>query len=105
MNNIKIAVDGPAGVGKSSLAKLIAKAGGFTYIDSGAMYRAVGIYCIEKGISADSAVMVGGPSEAPLWAELIAARLGVSVHTGYGAYSGAVGAARLAVGSAEGKNV
>ena len=58
-----------------------------------------------KGIPCHEVIMVGGPSEAPLWAELIAARLGVSVHTGYGAYSGAVGAARLAVGSAEGKNV
>jgi len=53
MKNIKIAVDGPAGVGKSSLAKLLARDLKITYIDSGAMYRAVGIYCLGKGISAD----------------------------------------------------
>ena len=53
MKNIKIAVDGPAGVGKSSLAKLLARDLKITYIDSGAMYRAVGIYCLGKGISTD----------------------------------------------------
>lgn len=53
MKNIKIAVDGPAGVGKSSLAKLLARDLKITYIDSGAMYRAVGIYCLGKEISTD----------------------------------------------------
>jgi len=50
----KIAIDGPAGVGKSSLAKIVAKELSFTYIDSGAMYRSVGLYCIRKGISLDA---------------------------------------------------
>lgn len=58
MNNIKIAVDGPAGVGKSSLAKLLAKAGGLTYIDSGAMYRTVGLYCLKNGIPTDDEAAV-----------------------------------------------
>ncbi len=53
MKNYKIAIDGPAGVGKSSLAKIIAKKLGITYIDSGAMYRSVGVYCLNNGISAD----------------------------------------------------
>lgn len=44
----KIAIDGPAGSGKSTIAKLIAKKLGFLYIDSGAMYRAVTLYLIKK---------------------------------------------------------
>ena len=44
----QIAVDGPAGSGKSTIAKLIAKKLGFLYIDSGAMYRAVTLYLIQK---------------------------------------------------------
>ena len=41
MNNIKIAIDGPAASGKSTIAKLIAEQLNFTHIDSGSMYRAV----------------------------------------------------------------
>lgn len=41
MNYIQIAIDGPAGAGKSTIAKLIAKNLGYIYIDSGAMYRAI----------------------------------------------------------------
>ena len=55
MKNYKIAIDGPAGVGKSSLAKVIAKELQITYIDSGAMYRSVGLYCLNKGINTDDA--------------------------------------------------
>lgn len=50
MRNISVAVDGPAGSGKSTVAKLIAKKMNIVYIDTGAMYRAVGIYCLENGI-------------------------------------------------------
>jgi len=46
-----IAIDGPAGAGKSTLAKTIAKELGLIYIDSGAMYRAFGLKCIIAGIS------------------------------------------------------
>ena len=42
MNRLTIAIDGPAGAGKSTVAKRVAEALGYTYIDSGAMYRAVG---------------------------------------------------------------
>ncbi|MGL4736800.1 MAG: (d)CMP kinase [Cellulosilyticaceae bacterium] len=45
-----IAIDGPAGAGKSTIAKEIAKKLECTYIDTGAMYRTVGYYCIKKGI-------------------------------------------------------
>jgi cytidylate kinase len=48
-----IAIDGPAGAGKSTIAKLIAKKKGFIYVDTGAMYRAMALYFIEEGITAD----------------------------------------------------
>lgn len=47
---MKVAIDGPAGAGKSSIAKAVAKKMDFIYIDTGAMYRAVAVYAIEKGI-------------------------------------------------------
>ena len=46
----KIALDGPSGAGKSSLAKLIAKRLGILYVDTGAMYRSIGLYMKEHGI-------------------------------------------------------
>ena len=52
-NNIAIAIDGPAGAGKSTIAKLIAKKKGYIYVDTGAMYRAMALYLIEQGIGAD----------------------------------------------------
>lgn len=47
---MKIAIDGPAGAGKSTIAKLLAKKLGILYLDTGAMYRAVGLKAIENGI-------------------------------------------------------
>jgi CMP/dCMP kinase len=44
-----VAIDGPAGAGKSTVARAVSKALGFTYLDSGAMYRAVGLLTLEKG--------------------------------------------------------
>lgn len=46
-----IAIDGPAGAGKSTVAKTIAKKLGFLYIDTGAMYRALTLKAIEEGVS------------------------------------------------------
>lgn len=46
----KVAIDGPGGAGKSTIAKALAKELGFVYIDTGAMYRAVALYCIRQGI-------------------------------------------------------
>lgn len=46
-----IAIDGPAGAGKSTIAKAVSKELGYVYIDTGAMYRAVGLYCIMNGIT------------------------------------------------------
>jgi len=45
-----VAIDGPAGSGKSTVAKLIAKDLGLIYIDTGAMYRTVGLFCIRNAI-------------------------------------------------------
>ncbi len=44
-----IAIDGPAGAGKSSVARAVAERLGFTYLDSGAMYRCVAFTCLEWG--------------------------------------------------------
>ena len=46
-----IAIDGPSGSGKSTLAKSLSKELGFTYIDTGAIYRTVGLYAKRNGIS------------------------------------------------------
>ena len=47
---INIAIDGPAGAGKSTIAKAVAKELEFIYVDTGAMYRAMALYLIRKGI-------------------------------------------------------
>ena len=48
-----VAIDGPAGAGKSTIAKIVAKEKGFIYVDTGAMYRAMAIHFIKNGIAAD----------------------------------------------------
>ena len=50
---LKVAIDGPAGAGKSTIAKLIAKELGLMYINTGAMYRAVTMIALENNISHD----------------------------------------------------
>lgn len=47
-----IAIDGPAGAGKSTIAKRVAKELGFIYVDTGAMYRSMALYFIRNGIKA-----------------------------------------------------
>ena len=54
-----IAIDGPAGAGKSTVAKGVARALGFTYLDSGAMYRAVALAALEHGIDPDDGERLG----------------------------------------------
>ena len=46
-----IAIDGPAGAGKSTIAKLIAKELGYVYVDTGAMYRALAIHFLKQGLT------------------------------------------------------
>ena len=48
-----ITIDGPAGVGKSSVSRKVAAATGFTYLDTGAMYRAVGLFFLQQGVNLD----------------------------------------------------
>lgn len=48
-----VAVDGPAGAGKSTIARLVAEKKGYIYVDTGAMYRGLAIHFLKKGIRAD----------------------------------------------------
>ncbi len=68
---IKIAIDGPSGAGKSSLAKKVAKKLGIIYIDTGALYRTVGLSVCRKGIASDDAEGI------------VAALDGISVELGF----------------------
>ena len=56
MKTYKIAIDGPAGVGKSSTAKAVAKKLGYIYVDTGAMYRSVGVYCINNNLQPEDVI-------------------------------------------------
>ena len=58
--NIIIAIDGHSSGGKSTFAKAIAKELGITYIDSGAMYRAVTLFCLEQGFISDDHIDIQG---------------------------------------------
>lgn len=51
MKRLSIAIDGPAGAGKSSVAKILAKTMGYTYLDTGAMYRALTYAALSHGLS------------------------------------------------------
>ena len=55
-----VAIDGPAGAGKSSIARAAAKKLGFIYVDTGALYRAVGVYGLRNGIDNKNAEAVAG---------------------------------------------
>lgn len=53
---INVAVDGPAGAGKSSIAKAVAEEIGFIYVDTGALYRSVALYALENDLDNDSLI-------------------------------------------------
>lgn len=55
MKKIAVAIDGPGGAGKSTISKEIAKRLGIIYVDTGALYRTVGYYAREHGLSVDEA--------------------------------------------------
>ena len=57
---INVAIDGTSSSGKSTMAKALASHTGFTYIDTGAMYRAVTLYCLQHGLITDGKVDVEG---------------------------------------------
>lgn len=55
---MNIAIDGPAGAGKSTIARRVAKEKGYIYVDTGAMYRAIGLYFMNEGVDAENAAVV-----------------------------------------------
>ena len=60
---IRIAIDGPGGAGKSTIAKLVGDKLGLEYIDTGAMYRAVGLKLTRKGIKPDDLISISNVLE------------------------------------------
>ncbi|MGN0343146.1 MAG: (d)CMP kinase [Roseburia sp.] len=58
-----IAIDGPAGAGKSTIAKRLAKELSFIYVDTGAMYRAMALYFLDAGIQASDEVAISAECE------------------------------------------
>lgn len=58
MKTFKVAIDGPAGAGKSTIAKAAASKLGFVYIDTGAMYRAIGLFALRAGVETKNAEQV-----------------------------------------------
>lgn len=55
---INCALDGPSGAGKSTIAKAVAKKLGYVYVDTGALYRSIGLYCTRKGIDVKDSAAV-----------------------------------------------
>ena len=51
MKNYRIALDGPSGAGKSTIAKKLSAELGFVYVDTGAMYRTIGLFCLQNNIN------------------------------------------------------
>lgn len=51
MKNYRIALDGPSGAGKSTIAKRLSAELGFVYVDTGAMYRTIGLFCLQNNIN------------------------------------------------------
>lgn len=58
-----VAIDGPAGAGKSTIAKMVAKKLGFIYVDTGAMYRAMALHLLRKGIPATDSDAISAACE------------------------------------------
>ncbi len=60
----QIAIDGPAGAGKSTIAKMVAKELGFIYVDTGAMYRAMALYMLNNNIDANDAEKISATCQS-----------------------------------------
>lgn len=63
MNGFAIAIDGPAGAGKSTVAKAVARTLNATYLDTGAMYRAVGLYMMRSGVPMDMPALIAARAD------------------------------------------
>ena len=61
MNKIIVAIDGYSSCGKSTIAKALAKHAGSTYVDTGAMYRAIGLYTLRHGLTAEKDIIAALP--------------------------------------------
>lgn len=66
MEKFNIAIDGPAGAGKSTIARLVAEALGFVYVDTGAMYRAITWKILNSGLTLDETDMIALTKETDL---------------------------------------
>ena len=72
-----VAIDGPAGAGKSTVARLLAKRVGFRYLDTGAMYRALTWLALERGVDADDEnALAALAREAPVSFDGVAVEIG-----------------------------
>lgn len=60
MKFISVAIDGPVGAGKSTAARECARRLGFVYCDTGALYRAVGVFCVRQGVDLSEPKQVAG---------------------------------------------
>ena len=58
MKKINVAIDGPSGAGKSTIARAVAKRAGYLYIDTGALYRSIGLYSLRCGVDAKDSAAV-----------------------------------------------
>lgn len=61
MKKIIVAIDGYSSCGKSTIAKALAKYAGYTYVDTGAMYRAIALYTLRNGLEDEAAVIAALP--------------------------------------------
>ncbi len=62
MKKIIVAIDGYSSCGKSTIAKALAKYAGYTYVDTGAMYRAIGLYTLRHNITDEASIIASLPS-------------------------------------------
>lgn len=60
-NKIIVAIDGYSSCGKSTIAKALAKYAGYTYVDTGAMYRAIGLYTLRQGLTGPADIIAALP--------------------------------------------
>lgn len=61
MSKIIVAIDGYSSCGKSTIAKALAKYAGYTYVDTGAMYRAIGLYTLQNGLTEEADIVAALP--------------------------------------------
>ena len=61
MGKIIVAIDGYSSCGKSTIAKALAKYAGYTYVDTGAMYRAIGLYTLRNGLTEEADIVAALP--------------------------------------------